>query len=77
MVLLIAAVGATGYLLLARINRYLAQAEGPARFVLLPSSAIWGFLPGFSSLVLAWDLLLFIWSRLGDAENAQQYAEWT
>ena len=75
--LLMVVIAWTGYQLLLNVNLHFARAEGPAHFILLPSSAIWWFLPGFSALTFAWDVALFIWSCRGNSDHARQYAEWT
>src|SRR4029077_1975899 len=75
--LLIVVIAWAGYQLLLNVNLHFARAEGPAHFILLPSSAIWWFLPGFCALTFAWDVALFIWACFGNSEDARRYAEWT
>jgi hypothetical protein len=62
---------------LVTLNQSFAVQEGPASFVLLPSAAIWWFLPGFGALAVCWDLVLFMWSLLGDRRTIDQYVLWT
>jgi hypothetical protein len=63
--------------MLVSTNRYLADMDGPAAFILLPQSAIWWFLPGFAALTLTWDLTLWAWSLVGSKQAALQYEYWT
>ena len=70
-------IGWGGYVLLSSLNLRFADDEGAARFVLLPSSAIWWFFPGFAALTFAWDVVLFFWANMGDANQAYRYAEWS
>jgi hypothetical protein len=63
--------------MLISTNRYLANKDGPAAFILLPQSAIWWFLPGFAALTLIWDLTLWLWSLVGSKQVALQYEYWT
>ena len=58
-------------------NQYFASLDGPAKFVLLPQTAIWFFLPGFAALTLPWDLTLWAWSAFGSKELALQYEFWS
>jgi hypothetical protein len=66
-----------GYKSLLYLNQYFAHREGPANFQLLPSTAIWCFLPGFAALALPWEIVLQIWQRFGDRQKAWQYASWS
>jgi hypothetical protein len=58
-------------------NQYFASLDGPAKFLLLPQSAIWFFLPGFAGLALTWDLTLWAWSVFGSKQVALQYEYWS
>ena len=60
----------------AWLNRYLAFAKGPAELWLWPQSAIWWFFPGFGALVLSWEIVLQLWSNLGNREKAYSYNYW-
>ena len=59
------------------LNRYIAAAEGPAEFTLWPQTAIWWFFPGFGALALSWEIVLQLWSDLGNRENARLYNYWS
>jgi hypothetical protein len=65
------------YKVLLLANRYMAEADGPARFQLLPTKAIWWFFPGFGALCLTWEITLFLWSLLGDKRKIELYTEWS
>jgi hypothetical protein len=58
-------------------NLHLAQADGPARFQLLPTKYIWWFFPGFGALCLTWEISLFLWSLRGDKKKIERYAQWS
>ena len=77
MLLMVVVIGWVGIKILSSLNVSFARAEGPAQIVLLPSSASWWFLPSFAALTFTWDLVLFLWSHLGNASNARQYDEWS
>jgi hypothetical protein len=62
---------------LVTANRQFAEADGPATFRLLPSSAIWWFFPGFGALCLSWEITLFLWSRFEDRNRIARFIEWT
>ncbi len=59
------------------LNRYLASTDGPAEFTLWPQNAIWWFFPGFGALTLSWEIILQVWSDLGNRENARLYNYWS
>lgn len=59
------------------LNQYLATADGPAEFTLWPQRAIWWFFPGFGALTLSWEIVLQLWSDLGNRENARLYNYWS
>ena len=58
-------------------NRRIAAADGPAQFELLPSKAIWWFVPGFGAICLAWETTLLLWSFFGDRNKIASYVQWT
>jgi hypothetical protein len=59
------------------LNQHFAAADGPAEFTLWPQNAIWWFFPGFGALALSWEIVLQLWSDLGNRENAQLYNYWS
>jgi hypothetical protein len=65
-----------GYEILVLANRYFAEADGPARFQLLPTKVIWGFFPGFGALCLTWEITRFLWSLAADKDQIARYAAW-
>lgn len=65
------------YKALLLANRYFADADGPARFQLLPTKDIWWFFPGFGALCLTSEITLFLWSLIGDKKRIELYAEWS
>lgn len=77
MLLIGAVIGYESYELLLHLNQYFADAEGPASFQLLPSKAIWWFLPLFASLSLPWEIVFQIWRKFGNELEALQYAAWS
>jgi len=62
---------------LVATNLWLAEADGPATFRLLPSSFIWWFLPGVAALCLSWEITLFFWSKFGDHQTIARFLDWT
>jgi hypothetical protein len=62
---------------LVAANRHLAEADGPASFRLLPSSAIWWFFPGFGALCFSWEITLLAWSLLGGSSRVTRFIDWT
>jgi len=58
-------------------NRYWAEQDGPAQFVLYPQDAIWWILPIFAAISLSWDLTLWAWSLLGSKQTASEYEYWS
>lgn len=67
----------SAHALLVRLNRYLANADGPAHFRQWPQSAIWWFFPGFGAICLCWEIVLQLWSRFGNHQTAALYSDWT
>jgi hypothetical protein len=65
-----------GYEILLLANRYFAEADGPARFQLLPTKVIWGFFPGFAALALTWEITKFLWSLAGNQGDIERYTAW-
>ncbi|HKW18030.1 MAG TPA: hypothetical protein VJO35_11020 [Terriglobales bacterium] len=62
---------------LVALNLSFAYHEGPARFILLPSPAIWWFLPGLGALALCWELSLSLWRLFGNVQTVRAYVLWT
>jgi hypothetical protein len=62
---------------LAGLNRYFATANGTAQFLILPSSAIWWFFPGFGALCLSWGITQGLWVLVGHSEDANLYDYWS
>ena len=65
------------YKTLVSANQYFADTEGPARFQLLPTQAIWWFLPGFAAICLSWQITLFLWSLFVGHNKVNRFAKWT
>lgn len=65
-----------GYEILLLANQYFAEADGPARFQLLPTKVIWGFFPGFGALCLTWEITVFLWSLVGNRNQIERYTAW-
>ena len=61
---------------LVRLNRYVANADGPADYHLWPSPAIWWFFPGFGAITLAWPIVLQIWSDFISRPAAYSFNYW-
>lgn len=62
---------------LVSLSLFFAAAEGPASFQLLPSPAIWWFLPGLGAVALCWEITLYCWSLFGDGETIARYVTWS
>jgi hypothetical protein len=62
---------------LAALNQYLADADGPSYFQLLPQSVIWWFFPSFGALTISWELTLLVWSAIGSPDEATLYNDWS
>jgi hypothetical protein len=62
---------------LVAANRGLAEAEGPAHFMIPPQAAIWWFFPLFGALALSWEITLLIWSACGDRNEVRLYDAWS
>jgi hypothetical protein len=62
---------------LVLLNRYFSTTDGPAEFRLWQQSAIWWFFPGFGALALSWEIVLQLWSDLGNREAARLYNYWS
>jgi len=71
------ALGFSVYKLLVSTNLWFAELDSPSRFQLLPTKAIWWFLPGFGALCLSWEITLTLWSLFGDRERIARFVEWT
>jgi len=71
------ALGLSLYFSLVALNQHYADAEGPARFQLLPTRVIWGFFPAFAALTLCWEIALALWSFAGDRAYISQYLDWS
>lgn len=77
-ILLVGACFALGsYRLLLLANHFFAKADGPTRFQLLPTTAIWWFFPGFGAASLAWEITLLLWSLFLDRQKAGRYTQWS
>ena len=59
------------------LNRRLSVVEGTAEFKLWPQTAIWWFFPGFGAAALAWEIVLQLWTRLGNGQDAREYNYWS
>ncbi len=64
------------YQILFALNQHYADAEGTARFQLLPSRAIWLFLPVFAALSLSWEIVRALWERFGNHDFLVKYVDW-
>jgi len=62
---------------LVATNRYFAEADGRATFLVLPSSAIWWLFPGFGALCLSWEITLFLWSLFSGRGRVTRFIDWT
>ena len=71
------AAGWTGYAFLTGLNRLFAALDGPSAFVLLPQTAIWWFLPGFTGLILTWEITVGAFAWVGGKKNAELYRYWS
>jgi hypothetical protein len=60
-----------------RTNHFLASFDGPANFWIWPQSAIWWFFPMLGALTLSWELVLQVWARFGDRNEANLYSYWS
>jgi hypothetical protein len=72
-----AVAGWATFRILLAVNQFLTDREGVAVFQRTPQAAIWFFLPFFAGLTLAWDIVLWIWSARGGAEEVKLYRYWT
>lgn len=59
------------------MNQQVVSFEGPSDFVILPQTAIWWFLPGFSALTMAWEITLGLWGFIGDKDEMELFKFWT
>lgn len=62
--------------ILSTTNSWLAERDAGA-FHLLPQPAIWWFFPGFGAITLTWEIVLRIWSTVGNAKEASLYRYWS
>jgi hypothetical protein len=65
------------YAALLKTNRFLASFDGPANFWIWPQSAIGWFFPGFGAITLSWELVLQVWARFGNRDEANIYSYWS
>ena len=63
--------------ILLNLNTYLAEIEGPAFFRILPSPAIWFFLPALGAICLAWEVTFRLWSLFASGETVELYGYWS
>jgi len=77
MVVIGAIFACVSYAALLKTNRFIASFDRPANFWIWPQSAIWWFFPGFGALTLSWELVLQVWARFGDRDEAQLYSYWS
>jgi hypothetical protein len=59
------------------LNRHLSLHEGAAEFRLWPQTATWWFFPGFGAVALTWEIVLQLWTRLGNGQDARSYNYWS
>jgi hypothetical protein len=59
------------------LNRYFSTSDGPALFRMWPQDAIWWFFPGFGAVALSWEIVLQLWSDVGNGEDARLYNYWS
>jgi hypothetical protein len=65
------------YRLLLFANQSFANADGPAAFQLLPTKALWIFLPLFGALCVSWDITLYLLYFVEDHNRIQRYLAWS
>ena len=56
------------YKILVLANQYFANADGIARFQILPVKVIWGFFPGFAVICFCSEITLVLWSFFAGQE---------
>lgn len=77
MVLVGVGLGYGVYRILLFANQSFPNADGPAAFQLLPTKALWFFLPLFGALCVSWDVTLYLWSLVEDHSRMQRYLAWS
>jgi hypothetical protein len=59
------------------LNKYFSTNDGPAEFRLWQQSAIWWFFPGVGALAFSWEIVLQLWSDIGNRDVANLYNYWS